>query len=116
MEILVIRLEVLQNRDGLLNVSRLHDNLLESPVKSPVLLHYLGELVHCRGSDALEFATRQGRFKDVGGIQTPLRAARSDDRVELVNEQDYVRIRTRLFDYRFEAFLEIPTVLRSSHD
>ena len=92
MEILIIRLEVLQNRDGLLDVSRFHDNLLESPVKSPVLLNNLGELVHSRGSDALELAAGQGRFQDIGRIQASLRATGSDNSVELVNKQDYVRV------------------------
>ena len=113
MEILIIRLEVLQNRDGLLDVSRFHDNLLESPVKSPVLLNNLGELVHSRGSDALELAAGQGRFQDIGRIQASLRATGSDNSVELVNKQDYVGIRARFLDYRFEALLEIPTVFRS---
>ena len=91
-ESLIIRLEVLQNRDGLLDVSRFHDNLLESPVKSPVLLNNLGELVHSRGSDALELAAGQGRFQDIGRIQASLRATGSDNSVELVNKQDYVRV------------------------
>ena len=116
MEVLVIRLEVLQNRDGLLDVSRFHDNLLESPVKSPVLFHDFGELVHSSGSDALELTAGQGRLEDVRRIQASLRAAGSDNCVELVYEEDNVRIRAGLPDYRFETLLEIPTVLRSGDD
>ncbi len=112
-ETLVIRLQILQNRNGLLNVCRLHDNFLEPSVKGSVLLHDLGELVHGRCADALELASGQGRFKDVGGIQTSLRTASTDNRVKFVYEQDDVRICARLLYDGFQAFLEIATVLRT---
>ena len=115
MEILVVRFDVPENRDRLADVGRLHDNLLEPAVQGTVLLHDLGELIHGCRSDALQLAPRQGRFEDVGRVKAALRTTGSDNGVELIDEQDDVRIGSDLPDDGFQSFLEIPTVLRPGH-
>jgi len=85
---------------------------LEPPLQGAVLLDVLAELVERRGADALELASRQGGLQHVGGVDRPLRAARSDDRMELVDEDDRVLGFADLVHDRLEALLELPAVFR----
>ena len=115
MEFLVFGLELLQNSNGLRNVRGFHHNLLETAVQRTVLFHNLGEFVQGSGTDALEFSARQRRLEHVGGIQAAGSAAGSHDGVELVNEQDQVRVLRGFFDDGLEAFFKIAPVFGTGH-
>ena len=116
MELLVVSLYVVQDGDALLNVSRFHDDLLEPAVESPVLLDDLGEFVHGGRTDALQLTSGQCRFKHIRRIQAALGPSGSDDSVELVDEEDYVRIGAGLLNDGLKPFFKVATVFRPGDD
>ncbi len=59
----------------------------------------------------------EGGLQDVRGVERPLRGPRTDDRVQLVDEEDDVVLAlTRLLDDVVEALLELAAVLRPRDD
>jgi hypothetical protein len=48
----------------------------------------LSVLVERRGTDRVQLAAREHGLEQVGGVHGPLRCAGTDDRMELVDEQD----------------------------
>ena len=65
-----------------------HEDRLEAPGESRILLDMLAVLVQRRGADAMELAAGQRRLQHVGGIHRPLGLARAHQGMELVDEQD----------------------------
>ena len=93
----------------------LHHDRLEAPLQGRVTLDVLAVLVERRGADALEFAPRQRRLEDVGGIDRALGRAGPDERVQLVDEQDRVVRVAQLLDDLLEPLLELAAVLGAGH-
>ena len=89
---------------------------LEAALQGAVLLDVLAVLVEGGGSDALQFAARQGRLEDVGGVQAAFGPARSDDGVDLVDEGDDVVVLLQFGHERLQALLELAPVLCARHD
>ena len=116
MEFLVIALDIVKDGNGLLDVGRFDHDLLEAPVKGSVLLHYLGEFIHRGGSDALEFPTGKRRLEHVGSIQAASSPSRSHYGMELIDEQDDIRISAGFLYDRLEALLEVAAVFRTRND
>ena len=58
----------------------------------------------------MDVSAGKGRLQHVGCIEASGCAAGSDDRVELVDEQDHVRIRRYFVDYVLESLLEISAI------
>ena len=114
-EFLVMGFQVAEDLDGLRHVRGLHDDFLEAAVQGAVLLHDLRELVHRGRAHALEFAAGEGRLEHVRRVQAARGAAGAHDGVELVDEQDQVRIRLGFLDDGLEAFLEVATVFGAGH-
>ena len=114
-EFLVMGLQVPEDLQGFRYVRRIHDDLLEAAVQGPVLLHDLRELVHRRRAHALEFAAGEGRLEHIGGVQAARGPAGAHDGVELVDEQDEVRVGLGLLDDGFQAFLEVTPVFGAGH-
>ena len=114
-ELLVMGFQVAEDLDGLRHVRGLHDDLLEAAVQGAVLLHDLRELVHRGRAHALEFAAGEGRLEHVRRVQAARRAAGAHDGVELVDEQDQVRIRLGFLDDGLEALLEVAAVFGAGH-
>ncbi len=67
-------------------------------------------------ADAANLAARQRRLQDVGGVERALRRARADQRVQLVDEHDDVRVLGQLLHDRLEALFELAAVLRAGDD
>ena len=79
-----------QDLDRLVDGRLLDHDRLEAALERRVLLDVLAELVERRGADALELAARQRRLEDVRRVDGALGRAGTDERVELVDEQDAV--------------------------
>src|SRR5699024_11163486 len=61
-------------------------NRLETAFQRRVLFEMLPELVDGGGADGLQFAARQHRLEDTGGIDRAFGGAGTDQRVNLIDE------------------------------
>ena len=92
---------------------RLDQHFLEPAGEGRVLLDVLAVLVERRGADALDFAAGQGRLQHVRGVDRPFRAAGTDQRVQLVDEQDRVLRAADFVHHRLDPLFELAAVLRA---
>ncbi len=88
---------------------------LEATLEGGVLLDVLAELVERGRADALQLAARQRRLEDVGRVDGALGRAGTDERVQLVDEEDGVVGAAQLLDDLLEALLELAAVLGAGH-
>ena len=95
--LLVAVLDVMEYLQRLLVGRRLHLHLLESAFQGSVLLNRVTVFVERCGSDTLDGTTCQRRFHDVGCIHRTRCRTSSDDGVNLVDEDDDVRVRLEFF-------------------
>ena len=66
-----------------------------------------------RRADAADLAARQRRLQDVRGVERPFGRSGADQRVQLVDEDDDVRVVGQLLHDRLEALFELTAVLRA---
>ena len=88
---------------------------LEPALQRRVLLDVLLVLVERGCPDALQLAAGQGGLQHVGRVDCPLRAARADDGVQLVDEKHDVARGEDLLHDALETLLELAAVLRAGH-
>ncbi len=86
--LLVAVAQALEELHRLLGGRLVHADLLEAPLQGGVALQVLAVLVERRGADGLQLAAGQGRLEDRRGVDRALCGARTDEVVELVDEQD----------------------------
>ena len=109
---LVFLFQATQDGDGLGRGRLVHHHFLESALQGLVLLEVLLVLVQGGGADGAQFATRERGLQDVGGVHCTGRAARTHQRVDLVDEQDDLAFAVHdLLDHALEALLEFALVL-----
>ncbi len=77
---------------------------------------YLRVLSGRRGADAADLAARQCGLQDIRRIERALGRSRADQRVQLVDEHDDVRVLGELLHDRLQALLELAAVLRPRDD
>ena len=110
---LVALLQPAQDRDRVDDGRLADEDRLEAPLQRGVLLDVLAELVERGRADRAQLAARQHRLEQVRGVDRALRRAGTDDRVELVDEEDDLpRGALDLLQDRLETFLELAAVLR----
>ncbi len=115
-ELLVPVLHALEDLERLGLVGRGDVDGLEAPQKAAILLDVLAVLLQRRRPDAGDLAAREGGLEDVRRVERPLRRAGADQGVDLVDEDDQVRILTELPDDALQALLELAAVLGARHD
>ena len=86
---LVALLEAAQDRDRVLDRGLADEHGLEAALQRRVLLDVLAVLVQRGRADRAQLAARQHRLEQVGRVDGALGAARADDRVQLVDEEDH---------------------------
>ena len=77
-----------QDRDRLLDRRLVDEDRLEAPLERGVLLDVLAVLVEGGRADRVQLAAGEHRLEQVGGVHRAFGRTRTDDRVELVDEQD----------------------------
>ena len=77
---------------------------------------YFAVLGRGRRADAADLAARQRRLQDVGGVERALRRTGADQRVQLVDEHDDVRVLGQLLHDRLEALFELTAILGAGDD
>ena len=84
--------QALQDLDGVGDGGLLHLHRLEAALERSVLLEVLAVLVERGGADRLQLAPGQHGLQDRGGVDGALGGAGTDERVDLVDEQDDVAL------------------------
>ena len=100
---------------GLLDRGLLDHDRLEAALEGGVLLD-LAVLLEGGGADGLELAAGQHRLEDAGGVDSALGRARTDEGVDLVDEQDDVAAGADLLEDLLEALLEVAAVAGAGHE
>ncbi len=114
---LVALLEAAQDGDRVLDRRLADEDRLEAALERGVLLDVLLVLVERRRADRAQLATGEHRLEQVGGVDGALGGARSDDRVQLVEEQDDRAARLGdLLQDGLQALLELAAVLRAGDE
>ena len=109
--LLVFVLQAAQDRDGVLDRRFGDEDRLEAPRQRGVLLDVLLVFVERGGADAVQFAARQRRLEQIGGIHGAVGLAGADQRVHLVDEQNDAAIRGGHFvQHGFEPLLEFAAI------
>ena len=116
MELLVAILHAHQDLDRFLLGGRIDLDRLEAALERAVLLDVLAVFRRRRRADAADLAARERRLQDVGRVERPFGRARADQRVQLVDEHDDVRVLGELLHDRLEALFELAAVLRAGDD
>src|SRR5437773_615262 len=116
MVLLVALANAQQDLDRLLERWFLDHDRLEAPLEGGVALDVLAVLVEGRGPDALQLAARQRRLEDVRGVDRTLGSASTNERMELVDEENRVVRVAQLLDDLFEPLLELAAVLRAGNE
>ena len=107
---LVAVAQTLEDLDGVLQ-RRLADlDGLEAALEGGVLLQVLAVLVERGGADGLQLTAGQHRLEDAGGVDRALGGTRTDEGVDLVDEQDDVAAGADLLEDLLEPLLEVTAV------
>ncbi len=88
---------------------------MEPALKRGVLLDVLAVFVERRGANGLQLTTGQLRLEDARGVDGTLGGTRTDQRVQLVDEQDDVAAGVDLLEHLLQAFLEVTAVAAACH-
>ena len=107
---LVAVAQALQDLDGVGDGRLVDHDLLEAPLEGGVLLEVLAVLVERGGADGLQLAAGEHRLEDRRGVDGALGGTGTDERVQLVDEQDDVAAGADLLEHLLEALLEVAAV------
>ena len=112
---LVLLLQATQDGDGVLHAGLADEHGLEAALQRSVLLDVLAVLVERRGADGVQLAARQRRLEHVARVDGAVAAAaRTDDGMQLVDEQDDAAVAVLHFaQHGLQAVLELAAVLRT---
>ena len=113
---LVAILHAEQDLDRLALARRIDLDRLEAALERAILLDVLPVLGRRRRADAADLAARQRRLQDVGRVERAFGRTRADQRVQLVDEHDDVRVVGQLLHDRLEALFELTAILRAGDD
>jgi hypothetical protein len=102
--------QALQDVDRVGQRRLLHLDGLEAPLERGILLEVLAILVERGRADGLQLTTSEERLQDRGGVDRALCSARTDEGVDLVDEDDDVAARADLFGDLLQALLEVTAV------
>ena len=113
---LVAVAQALEDVDGERHARLVHLDRLEATLERGVLLEVLAVLVDRGGADGLQLAAGQHRLEDGGGVDGALGGTGTDQRVDLVDEEDDVAARADLLEHLLQALLEITAVAAARHE
>ena len=112
--ILEIRLQALQDRDGVLDRRLVDVDLLEPAHQRAVLLEMLAVFLVGGRAHAADGARGQRRLEQIGRIHRAAGGgAGADHRMDLVDEQDRIRMRFEFLEHLLQALLEIAAIARA---
>src|SRR5262245_9858072 len=115
-EVLVAVFHADQDVDRFALTRRVDFDGLEAALERAVLLDVFPVFGRRGRADAADLAAGESRLQDVRGVQRALRGSRPDERVQLVDEDDDVRVVGQLFHDRLEALFELAAIFRAGDD
>jgi len=107
---------IVQNLERFINRSRLYKYALESTIKCTVFFDILTIFIKCSGTDTLDFTTSKSRFEHIWSVQRTGSTAGTDDGMNFVYEQDYIRRFFEFIHHSFHTFLELATIFCSGNE
>ena len=115
--VLVSFFQTTENADGVKLVGLVDHDRLEAAFERLVLLEVLLILVEGRGADGPQLSPGQGRLQYVGRVHGPFASSGTDERVNLVYEEDDVAVGVGHFlDDALEPLLKFALILGSCHE
>ena len=112
MVVLVTILQSAQDRNRILGRRFIDHDFLKTTLERLVLLEIFLELVERRSTDRTQLTARQGRFENIGGIHRTRRLAGSDQRMNFVDEEQYLALAGgHLLHDGLQTLLELTLVL-----
>ncbi len=113
---LVFLFQAAQDGYGRSLVRLIDHHFLEPALQRLVGLEVFLVLVQCGGADGAQFAAREGGFQDVGGIHRAGGLACSHQRMDFVDEEDYLSVGVYHFLYHaFQTLLELALVFGAGY-
>ena len=110
----VALLQPAQDGDGVLDARLIDLHRLEAAFQRGVLFDVLPILIQRGRANGAEFAARELRLEHVAGVDRALARPRTDDGVQLVDEEDDLALRVGDFlEERLESVLEFAAELRA---
>src|SRR5437868_15307460 len=116
MERFVTFAHAVEDRDRLLFRWRRDFDGLEAAFERAVFLDGFAELGGRGRADALNLAARKRGLQDVGRVERAFGRACADECMQLVNEDDVLRVLDQLAHDLLQALLELPAILRARDD
>ena len=113
---LVAITQPLEDLNGVRDRRLLDDDLLEATLEGGVLFEVLAELVEGGGANGLQFATGEHRLQNRRRVDRALGGTRSDEGVDLIDEEDDVAAGLDLLEHLLEALLEVAAVARTGDE
>ena len=102
-----------QNCNGVLHGGLANIDLLKAALKGGVLLHILAVLIKRGSADHAQLTPCEHRLDHVAGIHGALRAASSNEGVDLVNKCDDITLGVGDFlEHGFQSLFELTAILR----
>ena len=113
---LVAVAQTLQDLDRVRHGRLAHLDGLEAALERGVLLDVLAVLVERGRTDGLQLAAGQHRLEDARRVDGALGGTGTDERVDLVDEQDDVAAGADLFEDLLQALFEVTAVAAAGHE
>jgi len=111
----IIWAQPLQDFNSLLFCRLFHDDRLKTPFKRCILFNVFPIFFQCRCSDQLDLSTGKRRFQDIGSIQCTFRSTGSDDRMDLINKEQYSLLFAYLIDHISDTFFKLTAIFTSCY-
>ena len=113
MMILVLLAKAPQNLHRLVDRRWIHDDGLEATLEGTILLDVLPVLVERRRADTLQFAAGERRLEHVARVNRAFGCSRTNERVQLIDEQDDLLVLRDLVHDRLQTLFELTAILRA---
>ena len=115
-EFFVALAHALQDADGFFFAGAIDLHRLEAALERTVFFDRLAVFARRGGADALDFAAAQRGLQDIGGVERAFGRTRSDQRVQLVDEDDGVLALHQLLHDGLEPLFKLAAVLGAGDD
>ena len=113
----VLFLQTAQNGDRVLNRGLVDHHFLEAAFECGILFDVLSVFVKGGRADHVKFASCEGGLQHIAGIHAPLGLPRTDDGVELIDEENDLALLVRHFLQKLlEALLKFAAVLGARNE
>ena len=89
------------------------NDFLKSSLQGGIFFNMLAVFVERRCADALDFTAGQRRFEDVGSVDRAFGCAGSDNRMQLVDEEQNISVLFDLVHDGFDALFKLAAVFRA---